>query len=109
MGTPYKRRPGFPWNGLRSLAIIPILGAGFIAAGTLSSLGGGTGAVGVGVRVVAIVAAFALNVAVFWVVFRIGTVGVAWHDLWLGAFLTAVVWEFLLTFGGYLIAHDVKT
>ena len=107
-GTPYKRRPGFPWNGLRSLAIISVLGTGFIAAGALSGLGGGTGAVGVGVRVAAIVAAFALNVAVFWVVFRIGTVGIAWRDLLLGAFLTAVVWEFLLTFGGYLIAHDLK-
>jgi len=107
-GTPYKRRPGFPWNGLRSLSIIAVLGTGFIAAGALSGLGGGTGAVGVGVRLAAIVAAFALNVVVFWVVFRIGTVGIAWRDLLLGAFLTAVAWEFLLTFGGYLIAHDVK-
>ena len=106
-GTPYKRRPGFPWNGLRSLAIIFILGAGFIAAGTLSGLGGAGG----GWRWRASCChrrRVRAERPVFWVVFRIGTIGVAWRDLWLGALLTAVVWEFLLTFGGYLIAHDVK-
>ena len=106
--VPRERQPGFPMNALRSLAIVVVLGLGLIVSATLSGFGGGTGAVGAGFRIGAIAVAFAVNVGVFSVVFRLATVEVAWKDLWLGAFLTAVGWEALLTLGGYLIAHDVK-
>jgi membrane protein len=105
---PRERQPGFPWNAMRSLAIVLVLGIGLIVTATLSGVGGGTGAVGAGFRIGAVAVAFALNVVVFSVVFRLATVEVAWKNLWLGAFLTAVGWEALLTVGGYLIAHDVK-
>ena len=95
-------------NALRSLAIVLVLGVGLIVSASLSGFGGGTGAIGAGVRIGAIAVAFAVNVGVFSVVFRLATVEVAWKDLWLGAFLTALGWEALLTLGGYLIAHDVK-
>jgi membrane protein len=106
--VPRERQPGFPMNALRSLAIVLVLGIGLIVTATLSGFGGGTGAIGAGFRIGAIAVALALNVVVFSVVFRLGTVEVAWKDLWLGAFLTALGWEALLTVGGYLIAHDVK-
>jgi membrane protein len=105
---PRERQPGFPWNAMRSLAIVLVFGIGLIVTATLSGFGGGTGAIGAGLRIGAIAVALALNVVVFSVVFRLGTVEVAWKDLWLGAFLTALGWEALLTVGGYLIAHDVK-
>ena len=105
---PRERQPGFPWNALRSLAIVLVLGIGLIVTATLSGFGGGTGAIGVGLRIGAIAVAFALNVVVFSVVFRLAIVEIAWKHLWLGAFLTALGWEALLTVGGYLIAHDVK-
>jgi YihY family inner membrane protein len=107
-GVPRERQPGFPWNALRSLAIVLVLGIGLIVTATLSGFGGGTGAIGAGLRIAAIAVAFALNVVVFSVVFRLAIVDVAWKHLWLGAFLTALGWEVLLTVGGYLIAHDVK-
>ncbi len=91
-----------------SLAIVLVLGIGLIVTATLSGFGGGTGAIGAGLRIGAIAVAFALNVVVFSVVFRLAIVEVAWKNLWLGAFLTALGWEVLLTVGGYLIAHDVK-
>jgi membrane protein len=106
--VPRERQPGFPMNALRSLAIVLIFGIGLIVTATLSGFGGGTGAIGAGFRIGAVAVAFALNVVVFSVVFRLATVEVAWKDLWLGAFLTAVGWEALLTVGGYLIAHDLK-
>jgi membrane protein len=105
---PRERQPGFPINALRSLAIVLVLGTGLIVTATLSGFGGGTGAIGAGFRIGAVAVAFALNVVVFSVVFRLAIVEVAWKDLWLGAFLTAVGWEALLTVGGYLIAHDIK-
>jgi membrane protein len=105
---PRERQPGFPMNALRSLAIVLVLGTGLIVTATLSGFGGGTGAIGAGFRIGAVAVAFALNVVVFSVVFRLAIVEVAWKDLWLGAFLTAVGWEALLTVGGYLIAHDIK-
>ena len=107
-GIPRERQPGFPWNAMRSLAIVVVLGIGLIVTATLSGFGGGTGAIGAGLRIAAIAVAFALNVVVFSVVFRLAVVEIAWKDLWLGAFLTALGWEALLTVGGYLIAHDVK-
>jgi YihY family inner membrane protein len=107
-GIPRERQPGFPWNAMRSLAIVLVLGIGLIVTATLSGFGGGTGAIGAGLRIAAIAVAFALNVVVFSVVFRLAVVEIAWKDLWLGAFLTALGWEALLTVGGYLIAHDVK-
>jgi membrane protein len=105
---PRERQPGFPLNALRSLAIVLVLGIGLIVTATLSGFGGGTGAIGAGFRIGAVALAFALNVVVFSVVFRLAIAQVAWKDLWLGAFLTAVGWEALLTVGGYLIAHDIK-
>lgn len=107
-GIPRERQPGFPWNAMRSLAIVVVLGIGLIVTATLSGFGGGTGAIGAGLRIAAIAVAFALNVVVFSVVFRLAVVEIAWKDLWLGALLTALGWEALLTVGGYLIAHDVK-
>jgi membrane protein len=106
--VPLNRRPAFPWNALRSLAVVVVLGVGLIASATLSGVGGGTGTLGAGVRVGAIAIAFVLNVAMFSLVFRLATAEVAWRDLWLGALLTAVGWEVLLTVGGYLVAHDVR-
>lgn len=107
-GIPKERQPGFPMNAIRSLAIVLVLGIGLIVSATLSGFGGGTGPIGAGLRIGAIAVAFAVNVGVFSVVFRLATVEVAWKELWLGAFLTALGWEALLTLGGYLIAHDVK-
>ena len=53
--------------------------------------------------------AFALNVVVFSVAFRLAVVEDAWKDLWLAAFLTVLGWKALLTVGGYLISHDLKS
>ena len=44
----------------------------------------------------------------FRVAFRLGTASeVTWRQLRLGAVIGAVMWQILLTFGGYLVAHEL--
>ena len=110
--VPFTRRPGFPWSYLRSFSLIVVIGVGQIATITLSSMAGGTGHVisSAGARVLAILAALVLNVGVFWLTFLVGTAReVGTRDMLLGAVIAAVGWQILLTFGGYLIAHELKT
>ncbi len=107
--VPYDRRPGFPMNALRSLAIILVLGIGIIATTTLAGFGGGTGTIGAGLRIAAIGVALVLNVFVFSLTYRLAVAKeVAWRDLWLGAVLTAIGWQTLQTAGSYIVARDVK-
>jgi membrane protein len=106
---PYERRPGFPMNALRSVAIVVVLGVGIIVTTTLAGFGGGTGTVGAGVRIGAIAVALVLNALVFLLAYRLAVAAeVSWRDLRLGAILTAVVWQILQTVGSYIVAHDVK-
>ena len=107
--VPYKRRPGFPHNLLRGLALLICFGLGIIATTSLSGLGGGVNVLGIGVRVAAVALALILNVGLFWLAFRLATAAeVASRDLRLGAFLTAIAWQVLQTFGSYLVAHQLR-
>ncbi|HVA59607.1 MAG TPA: YihY/virulence factor BrkB family protein [Mycobacteriales bacterium] len=107
--VPYKQRPGFPKNLLRSVALVLIVGVGIIVTTALSGLGGGSGTFGVGLRVGAVAVAFVLNVGLFLLAFRLATAPeVATRDLRLGALLTAVVWQVLQWLGAFLVARYLK-
>jgi membrane protein len=107
--VPIDRRPKFPWSLLRSIALVLVMGIGIIVTTTLSGLGGGNGGIGIGLRVGALVGAFALNVLLFSLSFRLASAPeVQWRDLWLGAFLTATVWQILQLVGGFVVAHNLK-
>jgi membrane protein len=107
--VPHKRRPGFPFNMLRSLALVIGFGTGILITTTLSGLGGGVGTVGAAARIAAIGISFVLNVGLFWAAFRLATApDVPWRDLRLGAILAAAVWEILQTVGGYLVTHELR-
>lgn len=107
--VPYKRRPGFPFGLLRSIALVISFGLGIIITTSLSGLGGGVGAVGAGLRVGAVALALVLNMVLFWLAFRLATAPeVGSRDLRLGAVLTAVAWQALQTFGSYLVAHQLR-
>jgi membrane protein len=110
--VPFTKRPGFPWSMLRSIGLIVVIGLGQIIAITLSGVAGGTGHLitGGGARVAAVAVSLVLNLGVFWLAFRIGTARqVAGRDMLLGAVIAAVIWQILLAFGGYLIAHELKS
>jgi membrane protein len=107
---PFDRRPGFPWSWLRSGALIVVIGTGFIATTLLSALA--ADAVhflhGEGQKVPAYAVSLVLNFGVLWLAFRLGTASeITWRQLWLGAAISAVIWQVLQYFGNYFISHQL--
>lgn len=85
------------------------VGLGTIVTTSLSGLGGGVGTIGAGLRVAAVTLALVLNMALFWLAFRLATAReVPSRDLRLGAILTAIAWQALQIFGSYLVAHELR-
>ena len=106
---PLGRRPGFPWSWLRSITLIVVVGTGFIATTILSGLAASAGVLpGVGSHVLALAVSLVLNFGLFWLAFRLGTAkDITWRQLWLGAAISAVVWQILQAFGGYFLSHQI--
>jgi len=110
--VPILRRPGFPWDLLRSLGLILIIGPGVIVTVVLSSLAGGTGHVlsGAGAYIAATAVSLILNVGLFWLGFRLATASeIATRDLLLSAVVAAVAWQILQSLGGYFVGHQLKS
>jgi len=108
--VPLTDRPNFPWSWLRSFALIAVIGVGLIVTSVISGLASGAGHVltGVGASIIALAASLAVNLGVFLLAFRLATANsVRWRDLRVGAALAAVVWQILLTFGGYVVSHQL--
>jgi membrane protein len=107
-------RPNFLRSLIRALAIVAVGGTGFIVTTALSSavtsvtsVGGVD--VGVGLRIVGIVLAVALNTLLFLALFRWLTVrNVAWRHAWPGAVISAVALQLLQLGASALIAHKLK-
>jgi membrane protein len=107
---PFAHRPGFPWSWLRSITLIVVVGTGFIATTILSGLAAGAGRVlpGVGSSVLALAVSLVLNFGLFWLAFRLATAkDITWRQLWLGAAISAVIWQILQAFGGYFLSHQI--
>ena len=107
---PFAHRPGFPWSWLRSITLIVVVGTGFIATTILSGLAAGAGRVlpGAGSSVLALAVSLVLNFGLFWLAFRLATAkDITWRQLWLGAAISAVVWQILQAFGGYFLSHQI--
>ncbi|HEU5419676.1 MAG TPA: YihY/virulence factor BrkB family protein, partial [Streptosporangiaceae bacterium] len=110
--VPMLRRPGFPWDLLRSLGLILIIGPGVIVTIVLSSLAGGTGHVisGAGAYIAATAVSLLLNVGLFWLAFRLATASeVSTRDLRLSAILAAIAWQALQSLGGYFVGHQLRS
>jgi membrane protein len=108
-GVPYSRRPGFPWNQLRSIGLIVVVGIGMIGTSLLSGLvAAGAGQIlgGPLPYIGAIAVALLLNIGLFWLGFRLGTASeVNTRSLLLSAVIAGVVWQILQLVGGYYISH----
>ena len=105
---PRTRRPSFlssRWRGLQLLVaagVLQILST--VAAGVVS---GGFG--GPAVAIAGLAVSLVLNLALFFVVFRVLTGGVlATRRLWPGIVVAAVGWEVLQAVGGIYVAHVIK-
>ncbi|MGH3197710.1 MAG: YihY/virulence factor BrkB family protein [Streptosporangiaceae bacterium] len=107
---PFARRPGFPWSWLRSLALIVVVGLGFIATTILSGLAAGAGRVlpGAGPSGLALAVSLVLNFGLFWLAFKLGTAReITWRQLWLGAAISAVIWQILQWVGTGFMSHQI--
>ena len=110
-GVPRFQRPGFPKNLLRSFGLIAVLGPGEIVTIALSSLAGGTGHVGGALaKIAAFAVSLVLNIALFWLGFRIATSKeVSTREMRLSAILSAIAWQILQLIGGTIIGHATNS
>lgn len=110
-GIARKDRPNFLVRQLWGLALILTVGVGFILTTFLSGLAGGAGRsvfTGAAAHVGAVAVSFVLNVGMFWLGFRLATLGrVRWRNLLTGAAIAAAVWTALQLAGGYVVAHQL--
>jgi membrane protein len=104
--VPFNRRPGFPWNQLRSIGLIAGVGLGELITLLLSGLAAGTGETAAQAGAVAI--SLVLNIGLFWLGFRLGTAReITAGELFPGALLSATVWQVLQLTGTYFIRHQL--
>ncbi len=107
---PFDRRPGFPWSWLRSAALIIVVGLGFIATTSITTLATGVGRVlpSAGQSIPANAVSLVLNFGLFWLGFRLATASeITWRQLWLGAAISAVIWQILQTVGTRFVARQI--
>jgi|SRR5215472_9398661 len=108
--VPYSRRPGFPWNQLRSAGLIVAVGLGLVLTTTLSTIASGSTAsvLGPAASYGAVALSLLLNIGVFWLGFRLGTARpVKTRELLFAAVLSAITWQVLQLAGGYIIRHEI--
>jgi len=110
-GIPRSERPKFLRSQVNAMMLILVVGTVLVLTTFLSGLAGGvahvlTGASG---HIAAIAASMLLNYGMFWLGFRLATLGrVRWRDLRIGAAIAAVVWQVLQLAGGYVVAHQLR-
>ena len=107
--VPLARRPGFPWDQLRGIGLILVVGIGIVTTSSLSGLAAGASVLpGPVAAAGAIAVSFILNVGVFWLAFRLATVrDVSTRELFLGALLSAAMWQVLQTLGTWIVSHQL--
>ena len=110
--VPKVNRPGFPFNYLRSLALLGLLGVGTVVtaiAAWLTGVGQGIGLTGFTLKILTVALSTSIGVGLFFTGFRISAAKiVASKDLILGAFLSSVAWQILLNLAGIIVSHDLK-
>ncbi|MDR0344790.1 MAG: YihY/virulence factor BrkB family protein, partial [Nocardiopsaceae bacterium] len=108
-GVPLERRPGFPWNLLRSIGQVLVIGLGLIITSTLSGIASGASLLpGWVSTAAAVVVSYGLNIGVFWAAFRLGTAReITGRELFPSSMLAAATWQVLLLLGGYIVGHQV--
>jgi len=105
-------RPGFPSNYLRTFGLLGLLGVGTIvttAAASLVGAGHMLGLSGVPIKTLAFALSTAIDIGLFFAAFRIAAAKiVATRDLLLGAILSSIAWQILLSLAGIIISHELK-
>ena len=107
--VPRRKWPGFPWNYLRSIALLLLLGVGLVLTALMAAFAAAghlPGLSGTGVHVLSVVLTTAVYCGLFLLGFRLAvSPEVRTADLVLGAVLSGIAWQVLLTLGGTLASH----
>jgi membrane protein len=111
--VPRNRRPNPIKARLRSLLLLPVLGAGIIVTTGLAGLTTSASAygadVGAALRVLAILLAVVANVGLFMVIFRVLTASqVPTRDLRIGAVAAGVGWQAVQVLGTYFVTNMLR-
>ncbi len=106
--VPFKRRPDFIHQRLRSLAMLAILAtlaivstlaAGFVGSSSHPAL----------TVIAGVLVAFVFNLALFMLAFKLLTAAeLGWRDLLLGVVVASVLWQLLQHLGGFYLDHVLK-
>jgi YihY family inner membrane protein len=103
------KRPGFPFNLLRSIGIIGVGGIGLIATTVIMGFVTGISRGGVPSKILLGLLTLFLNTLVFLVVARLATSSaIVTKKLWIGAVFAALFWHILQVIGSVLVWHQIK-
>src|SRR5436190_6939608 len=103
-------QPNFLRSVLRALLMLLVVGGSVLFSSVLSGSALGASTTSTGIRLIAILTSFVVNLGVFLLAFRILTVrDVSWADVAPGAYIAAVGWVILQTLGGYYVGHQVAS
>jgi YihY family inner membrane protein len=106
--VPFKHRPDFVHARLRSLGMLAILGSLSIASTVAGGFVGSSAHPALTV-VGGIVVAFAFNLALFMIAFKLLTAEeLGWRELVPGVIAASVFWQLLQHLGGFYIDHVLK-
>jgi membrane protein len=110
--VPKVDRPGFPSNHLRSLGLLGLLGVGTIVTTAAAWLVGAShllGLSGITIKILAFALSVVIGITLFLAAFRIAVAKVVvTRDLVVGAIVSSVFWQILLSLAGIIISHDLK-
>ncbi|HEY2428192.1 MAG TPA: YihY/virulence factor BrkB family protein [Acidimicrobiales bacterium] len=107
-GVPNKDRPAFLPRIVQEVGFFALLGLGIVATQALTSLGSIVGNSEV-VGAVGVLAALAVNLALFLGIFKLlGPSSVGWWDHLPGAVVATVGWQALQLAGQYLVQRDLR-
>jgi YihY family inner membrane protein len=105
-------RPGFPANYLRSLGLLGLLGIGAVATAAAASVTGAgrlLGLSGLSIHLLTLAVSTVLDVGLFLAAFRVATAKtVATRELVLGAVLSGIAWQILLSLAGVIVSHNLR-
>jgi membrane protein len=110
--VPKVDRPGFFPRYLRTFAALLLLGLIVVVTGTASAAAGAASSLGFGglsARVVSIAVGTALGFGFFLLLFRVSASGqVSTRSMMVGAAISALGWQILLTAAGIVVAHQLR-
>ena len=106
---PFTRRAGYLRRRGKALLLLLVLGGGLLATAVVAGLSTAGANYGIAWKIGSVVLSTLLDVALFWVGFRVLTTkDVSWRSLRGGAIAAAIAYQVLQALGGLYVSHVVE-